>query len=127
MIDKIGAVIIKDRKLLAARESGEDIFFIPGGKREGSESDDQALRREVMEELGTGIKSSRFYRNFTARASTRDDDVTVNAYFCETEKEPEPSGEIEELIWVSRDNYKELNIGNVLKLMIPALIEDGYL
>jgi 8-oxo-dGTP diphosphatase len=127
MIDKIGAVIIKDSKLLAAREQGKGIFFIPGGKREGSESDDEALRREVMEELGTGIKSSSFYRTFTARASTQDDDVTVNAYFCETENEPKPSGEIEELIWVSRDNYNEINIGNVLKLMIPALIEDGYL
>ena len=86
MIDKIGAVIIKDKKMLAAREQGESIFFIPGGKREGSESDDEALEREVMEELGTGIKSRRFYKNFTAKASTQNDDITVNAYFCETEK-----------------------------------------
>ena len=127
MIDKVGAIIIEEKKMLIVREKNLDVFFIPGGKRKGNESNEAALRREIMEELGVEIKSMEFYKNFTAQASTENDKVTVISYFCETNDEPEPSGEIEEILWIDRNNYKKINLGNVLKIMIPELIKNGFL
>jgi len=54
-IDKLAFIEIKDRKLLVTLSKGKDIWYIPGGKREGSESDIEALVREVREELTVNL------------------------------------------------------------------------
>ena len=36
-----------DSKLLSTRSKGKDTYYIPGGKREGNESDIETLIREV--------------------------------------------------------------------------------
>ena len=55
IIDKLAFIYLKDAKVLMARSRGKDIFYIPGGKREGNETDEQALMREVSEELNVAI------------------------------------------------------------------------
>ena len=127
MIDKIGAIVIKDNKMMIVREKDIDIFFIPGGVRESNETDEQVLEREMMEEAGVNITNIRFYSKFTAKASKGSGMVTVKSYFCDTVEEPRPAGEIGEIKWVGRNDYKNVNLGNILKIMIPALIKDGYL
>jgi len=127
MIDKVGAIIIRDKRMLIVREEDIDVFFIPGGGRKGNESDEEVLIREMMEEIGARIKNMKFYREFAAKASRENDMVTVKAYFCNIGEEPVPSGEIGEIRWIGRDDYKNINLGNILKIMISALIEDGYL
>jgi len=69
----------------------------------------------------------RFCKNFTAQASLGNDKVNVASYFCELDGEPEPNREIEEILWVDKNNYKKTKIGNVLKIMIPELIRNGFL
>jgi 8-oxo-dGTP diphosphatase len=127
MIDKVGAIVIRDKKMLIVREADIDIFFIPGGSREANENDEEALRREMLEETGVQITNTRFYRKFTAKASRGDGMVTVKAYFCDVDEEPRPAAEIGEIRWIGRDDYKDVNLGNILKIMIPVLIGDGYL
>jgi 8-oxo-dGTP diphosphatase len=39
----------------SARPRRKDIFYIPGGKREGAESDPQALLREITQELTVAL------------------------------------------------------------------------
>jgi 8-oxo-dGTP pyrophosphatase MutT (NUDIX family) len=51
MLRKIAAVIIENRKFLVVRDSGQDFFKMPGGKVESNESDEECLKRELMEEL----------------------------------------------------------------------------
>jgi 8-oxo-dGTP pyrophosphatase MutT (NUDIX family) len=50
-IDKLAWIHIVDRKILSTRTRGRDTYYIPGGKREGQETDHQALIREIKEEL----------------------------------------------------------------------------
>jgi len=51
LIDKLAWIYLKDKKILMARSAGKDVFYISGGKRELGESNEEALRREVTEEL----------------------------------------------------------------------------
>ena len=51
LIDTVAWVRAENGRVLCARPRGRDIFYVPGGKREGRESDLQALLREIAEEL----------------------------------------------------------------------------
>ncbi|HLS78945.1 MAG TPA: NUDIX domain-containing protein [Nocardia sp.] len=51
LIDTVAWVHIVDGRILCGRPRGKDVFFIPGGKREGAETDLQTLVREIREEL----------------------------------------------------------------------------
>jgi 8-oxo-dGTP pyrophosphatase MutT (NUDIX family) len=55
-IDKLAYIEIKDRKLLVTLSQGKDTWYIPGGKRNGNETDLEALAREVKEELSVNLK-----------------------------------------------------------------------
>jgi 8-oxo-dGTP diphosphatase len=51
LIDTVAWVRVEDGRILCARPRGKDVFYIPGGKRAGAESDLQVLLREISEEL----------------------------------------------------------------------------
>ncbi len=51
LIDTVAWVRVENGRILCARPRGKDVFYIPGGKREGTESDLQTLLREISEEL----------------------------------------------------------------------------
>jgi 8-oxo-dGTP diphosphatase len=51
LIDTVAWVRVENGLILCARPRGKDVFYIPGGKREGAESDLQTLLREISEEL----------------------------------------------------------------------------
>lgn len=54
-IDKLAYIYLEDDEVLMTLSRGKDTWYIPGGKREGGESDEQALTREVKEELDVDI------------------------------------------------------------------------
>lgn len=57
-IDKLALICINsNRKQLVARSVGKSVYFTPGGKREPGETDDEALRRECMEELSVNLST----------------------------------------------------------------------
>lgn len=51
LIDTVAWVRVENARILCARPHGKGVFYIPGGKREGTESDLQVLLREIAEEL----------------------------------------------------------------------------
>lgn len=126
MIDKVGAIIVQDKKMLVVRTRGKDVFFVPGGKRENMESDEACLRRELMEELDAEVKEIKYFKDFIADATGEKDKVKIKSYFCTVTKTT-PNNEIAELLWVGRVDYKNVKLGNALKLMIPELIKEKIL
>ena len=49
-------VRIEGGRVLCARPRGKDVFYVPGGKREGAETDLQVLLREISEELTVALR-----------------------------------------------------------------------
>ena len=48
-------MLVRDGRLLVARNRGRDLFYLPGGRRELEEFDADTLSREAMEELGVQL------------------------------------------------------------------------
>ena len=115
-IDKVALAPIIDRKVLFVRSRGQDLFYTLGGKREGKESDFEAARREVGQEVGVEIdaKTFKYFATFTSQAHGKPDGVMVRltCYLVSLIGTPQPASEIEELAWfTSRDEARTTETG----------------
>ncbi|KAB1457328.1 NUDIX hydrolase [Vibrio panuliri] len=104
VIDKLAWITIKDGKFLAVRSQGKELFYLPGGKRELGESDEQALVREIKEELSVDLvpSSIHYAGTFTAQADGKAEGVSVQltCYFADFSGELATAAEIEELRYI---------------------------
>ncbi|SES78426.1 NUDIX hydrolase [[Clostridium] polysaccharolyticum] len=127
MIDKIGGVILKDKKILVVRKRTKanfKEFIIPGGKREGQETDLETLSRELKEELNIDLISANFMGEYTDIAVFENVPIKVRTYLTKVSGDMKVENEIKEYIWIDR-NYKEkqVKLGSILeKFVIPQLI-----
>ena len=104
-IDKLAWLLVQDNKLLVARSNNKNLYYLPGGKRELGESDQQALSREINEELSVNLTpdSLSYANTFWAIADGQDEQLTVklSCYFAEYEGELSANAEIAEFKWLS--------------------------
>ena len=110
-IDKIAFIYLKDGKILSTLSKGKDTYYIPGGKRENNETDEEALIRECKEELSIEIKESTitYYGTFKAQAHGKAEGVIVKmtCYTAEFDGELHADSEIQEIRWL---DYSNLNV-----------------
>lgn len=104
-IDKPSLICIKDRKLLMVRSKGQELFYVPGGKREGAETVSECLIREASEELGVRVDpdSMRELFSFEDQAHGKPEGTMIR-FTCIAAKvigDPIPSNEIEEMRYFS--------------------------
>jgi len=105
LIDTVAWVRAENGRILCARPRGKDIFYIPGGKREGRESDLQALSREITEELTVTLlpETVRHVGTYEAGQPGGHPGATVvvrmSCYTGDYSGTLAPSSEIEELAW----------------------------
>lgn len=103
-IDKLAWIYIKDRKILSTRSKGNDAWYIPGGKREGNETDHQTLIREIKEELTVDLLSDTitYLKTFKAQAHGKPEGILVQmtCYTAEFKGNLYPATEIEEMAWL---------------------------
>ncbi len=78
-IDKLAFIDIADGKVLTTLSRGKTTWYIPGGKRDGSETDAQALIREVKEELSVDLRPETIahYGTFEAQAHGKPEGTIV--------------------------------------------------
>ena len=95
VIDTVAWVHLKNGRILCARPRGKDIFYIPGGKREGAETDLQTLLREIAEELAVALLPETVRHVATYEA----DQVRMSCYTGDYQGTLTASGEIDELAW----------------------------
>lgn len=129
IVDKVAFIYLKDKKILATLSRGKDTYYIPGGKREEGETDEQTLLREVKEELSVSIKPEtiKYYGTFEAQAHGKAEGVLVKmtCYMADFEGDLKADSEIAEVTWL---DYKDLDkISPVDKLIYQDLYEKGYI
>ena len=102
-IDKLAYIYIKNKEILMTLSKGKDTYYIPGGKRDGDETDHEALIREVEEELTVKLKpvTIKHYGTFTAQAHGKPKGVQVRmtCYTASFTGKFEPNREIQDIAY----------------------------
>ena len=104
-IDKIAFIEIQNKQILSSRSKGKEKFYIPGGKREKGETDEETLIREVKEELSVDVipNSLEYLGVFKAQSDGAKEGVIVKmtCYRAKYTGVLKANSEIEELNWLS--------------------------
>jgi 8-oxo-dGTP diphosphatase len=130
MIDKIAWLHLHDGQLLSTRSRGKDRYYLPGGKREPSETDAQTLLREIKEELTVALDPASlvYAGTFEAPAHGHPAGVLVRmtCYWAPRYTGTlQPAAEIEEVVWLRYRHRPEVSA--VDQLIFDWLREQGLL
>ncbi|WP_223190907.1 NUDIX hydrolase [Nonomuraea terrae] len=128
-IDKIAWLHLDSGTILSTRSQGKNVYYIPGGKREPGESDLDTLVREIDEELSVTIYPATAVHvgTYQAQAHGHAAGVTVRmtCYTAVHDGTPTPSGEIEEVAWLSYADRDR--VSPVDQIIFDHLHETGQL
>jgi 8-oxo-dGTP diphosphatase len=130
IIEKVGAIIIENRHLLLVSGNNKSFYWTPGGKIEKEESPEQALQRELTEELSVKANDLKPYFEYLSK---NEEDGRVRKVFCflvAYEGEINQNNEIDRTLWLTKKDY----LNNIFPIqmgvsihLIPKLIEDNLL
>jgi len=116
-IDKLAWLYTHEGRLLNARSINKTLFYLPGGKRELGESDEEALIREIKEEISIDLipESIKYAATFTAKADGQNEEATVKltCYFAEFKGRLAPAAEIEEISFIDYENKSLCSLGSI--------------
>ncbi|GAA2811561.1 NUDIX domain-containing protein [Saccharopolyspora taberi] len=105
----VGLVHRVDGRALLVRARHHAAFYLAGGKIEPGETELEALRREVVEELGVDLLagSERFVGRYVTDAYGQGEGVRVDlrCYSAELAGTPAPAAEIAEMAWMTCAEY----------------------
>ena len=128
-IDKLAWIELKDKSILMTKSKGKEISYIPGGKREIGETDEQALLREIYEELSVSIDEStlKYIGIFEAQAHGHLEGTTVKmtCYSGDYVGQLKASSEIEKIKWYKYADKDK--VGWVDKLIFDYLYQNDLL
>jgi ADP-ribose pyrophosphatase YjhB (NUDIX family) len=127
-ICKIGAIILRDKKVLVGRDKGRNKFTIPGGRIETNETDVQCLKRELKEEYGVGLVSQKYFGTFEDEAAFDPGmQIVMRVYITRIRSEPKAQSEVVESLYInSRD--KGIRLGSIIeKFVIPELVRQNLI
>ncbi|MFD0000633.1 NUDIX domain-containing protein [Nocardia sp. NPDC127526] len=125
LIDTVAWVRIESGRILCARPAGKDVFYIPGGKREGSETDLETLVREIEEELTVALVEASVAHVGTYEAVVPEAVVRMACYTADYAGTIAVSSEIEEIAWFTYADRP--HVPPVDQLLFDDLVTDGLL
>lgn len=124
----VAAVLVDDDgRVLLVRKRGTTSWMQPGGKIETGERADDALARELHEELGLVLDTSTFeyWGRFEADAANEPDHtVDSDVYLVRVNGPVAVAAEIEELRWIELGEDHGLTVAPLSELhLFPLLAE----
>ncbi len=122
-IDKLAWIHIKDRTVLMTKSRNNDTWYSPGGKREGNETDQEALIREIKEELTIDLipATISYYGTFESHAHGKPAGtmVRMTCYSASYTGILQPASEIESITYLS--STEQEHISDVGRLVFEDL------
>ena len=110
-IEVVAAIIHDDQGRIFATQRGygewKDWWEFPGGKMEAGETPEEALKREIWEELETRIVVERFVE--TVEWDYPQFHLTMHCYFCHVESGHLELKEHEAARWLRKDELESVN------------------
>ena len=118
------AILINEkRQMLVVRKRGTTQFMQPGGKIDPGETPEQALHRELAEEIGLTLpeNAARYEGVFREEAANEPGaDVVAHAFTARLHAEVTPQAEIEEVRWLDLDRNPGVTIARLTETqMLP--------
>lgn len=106
IITVAAAIILnQDRQLLVVRKHNTQAFMQVGGKIEPDENAEQAMCREIQEEIGCACEILSFIGRFETQAANEPDhQLIAYLYSVGIYEEPQISAEIAEMKWIQLDD-----------------------
>lgn len=118
IIDKLAWIEIRNKSVLSTLSRGKDTYYIPGGKREIGESDQEALIREIKEELSVELDENTldFIGIFEAQAHGHDEGILVKTtcYSGSYKGTLKPDSEIESMAWLNTSDKDKISPVDIL-------------
>jgi len=126
-----GLLIVQNRKLLLAYSKNKRCFYLPGGKIDENESAEEALCREIAEELNVNLNENdlQYYTHISAPAYGELDGVMMEqeCFIVNRKINPKASAEIGELKYFSLKEYLDQeNTAPGAILILKKLKADGH-
>ena len=129
VIDKIAWLHLDNGKILSTLSIGKSTFYIPGGKREGSESDHETLAREIKEELNVDIDvdTVEYFGLYEAQSDGAAEGIKVKmtCYLAGYRGELKASSEIKCFEWHTTADIKKVSA--VDKIIYTDLFMKGLI
>jgi 8-oxo-dGTP pyrophosphatase MutT (NUDIX family) len=122
----VRALMIKDQKILLVRHSYISGWFLPGGGIKNNEGSDEALKRELYEELGAKINKLDFLGKYQNNYEGKRD--TIYCYICsDFELGKIDNKEIKEVELFSLNNLpKDISPGSKRRILEHAEGENNF-
>jgi 8-oxo-dGTP diphosphatase len=129
----IKAVIVNDRKILLVREQDDEWWSLPGGGIDHGEDIQQALARELLEELGVGQDAIRAdYKVLFVTVGALVDGIPKANLFYRVEvpaADIKKTKHVTEYSWFTADELPDLDLspstGRIIK-QLPEIINQQY-
>lgn len=110
-IEVVAAIFIEDGKVFCARRADKGPLGLkwefPGGKIEANETKEQALIREIKEELNTEIKVDQFFMTVEHQYETFH--LTMHSYLCTVLEGELEISEHADSCWLSKEELLTLD------------------
>lgn len=124
-IEVVAAIIRDDEGRVFATQRGygewQDFWEFPGGKMEPGESPEEALKREIWEELETRIEVEQLVT--TVEYDYPRFHLTMHCFWCRIESGSLILKEHEAARWLSRENLDSVNWLPADKIVIERIKE----
>jgi len=128
-IEVVAAIIyFQDRILCLQRPKNKynyisEKYEFPGGKIEEGETNEEALRRELLEELNISVKIKSFF--LTVVFQYPDFELTMHSYICEVKTKDLTLNEHIALEWLTLKDLKKLDWAAADVPIVNKLVTNG--
>ena len=124
-IEVVAAIIRQGDKIFATQRGygdWKDWWEFPGGKMEPGETPEQALLREIREELDTEIRIDTFL--YTVDWDYPKFHLTMHCYICSLRKDTLHLIEHEAARWLSREEIHSVRWLPADEILLPLIAEE---